>query len=200
MLKVIRFSLVFILFTCAAAAQQPVSVLHNRLRTETGQAKINTYIEISKAYATDQPDSAVHYCNQAMKLAESMGDRHSQGLLLLELGRINIIHHHEDLARRFVNEALSIFRNLQEPEGIALAYDQLGLLDGQRQDIGAATTELGKSLNFYKDSHDSLGILETYNGLGKVYEEKGDTEKALTYYLRTLVQYEHRKQKPEAYF
>lgn len=198
--KVKCFLLFFLLLSCAAVAQQNVSALRARLQTESDPAKINTYLEISKAYTTDQPDSAVHYCNQAMKLAEGMGDRHSQGLLLIELGRINILHRHEDIARRFINEALSIFRNLHEPEGIAHAYDQLGLLDGQRQDISAATKEFNRSMEFYRDSHDSSGILEAYNGLGKAYEEKGDVEKALTYYLSTLVQYEHRRQKPEAYF
>jgi signal transduction histidine kinase len=195
-----KYLLLFFFIYSVAVAQQPVSALHSRLRSESGAQKIDTYLEISKYYAADQPDSAVHYCNQAMKLAEKDGDRHSQGLLLVELGRINILHHHEDIARRFVNEALSVFRNLHEAEGIALAYDQLGLLDAEGKNVTAAVTELDKSMNFYRDSHDSLGILDTYNGLGKVYEEKGDVEKALTYYLRTLVQYEHRKQKPEAYF
>lgn len=196
-----KFPLILLLFICSAAfAQQPLSVLRSRLKNGNDQQKIDTYIEISKYYATDQPDSAVHYCNQAMRLAENMGDRHSQGVLLMELGRINILHNHKDLARRFANEALSIFRNLHEPEGIAAAYDQLGLLDGEGKNVVAAVTEFDKSLNFYRDSHDSLGILDTYNSIGKAYEEKGDVEKALAYYLRTLVQYEHRKQKPEAYF
>ncbi|MDB5030017.1 tetratricopeptide repeat-containing sensor histidine kinase [Mucilaginibacter sp.] len=198
--KSIYILLLFLLLSFTASSQQSISVLRSRLRTESEPAKINTYLEISKIYAADQPDSAVHYCNQAMKLAENLGDRNSQGLLLIELGRINILHHHEELARRFINEALSIFRNLHQPEGITLAYDQLGLLDGQQKNISAATEDFGRSMEFYRDSHDSLGILETYNGLGKVYEEKGDIEKALTYYLRILVQYEQRKLKPEAYF
>lgn len=181
-------------------AQQPVAALYNRLHTENDQARINTCLEISKIYEADQPDSAVHYCNQAMRLAEKLNDRHSQGILLLELGRINAIHHHNDLARKFDNEALSIFRNAGEADGIALAYDELGLLDGQQQNITGADKDFSKALKFYQDSHDSSGILETYHGLGKVYEEKGETEKALTYYLRALVQYENRKQKPEAYF
>src|SRR5882757_2968680 len=96
MLKAKRLFLFLLLLTGTAVAQQPLAVLHNRLKAESGPAKINTYIEISKFYATDQPDSAVHYCNQAMRLAESQGDRHSQGLLLIELGRINTLHHHDE--------------------------------------------------------------------------------------------------------
>jgi len=188
------------LITSPVFAQQQVNLLHKRLLTEDDQSKIKTYIDISKIYAADQPDSAVHYCNTAMKLAEKLNDRHSQGLLLLELGHINAMHHHAELARRFDNEALSIFRNINETEGIALAYDELGILDGQQQNIAGATNDFGKAMQFYKDSHDSAGLMEAYHGLGKAYEEKGETEKALTYYLRSLVQYEHLKKKPEAYF
>jgi signal transduction histidine kinase len=188
------------LITSQVVAQQPVQALKSRLHTESDQKKINIYLEIGKQYAADQPDSAVHYLNQAMQLAEKTNDRHNEGVLLLELGRINIQHHHEALARRFINEALSIFRNLRDPEGIAQAYDELGLIDGQQKNINAATTELDHAMKFYVDSHDSAGVMDTYHGLGKVYEENGDIEKALTYYLRTLVQYEHRQQKPESYF
>ncbi|MFD2874010.1 ATP-binding protein [Mucilaginibacter ximonensis] len=195
-----NYPLILLLICSTAFAQVPLSTLRSRLKNESNQQKIDTYLEISKLYATDQPDSAVHYCNQAMRLAELMGDHHSQAVLLMELGSVNILHNHANLARRFINEALSIFRNLHEPEGVAAAYDQLGLLDGQGKNVAVAVTELDKSLTFYKDSHDSSGILDTYSGLGKVYEEKGDIEKALTYYLRTLVQYEHRQKKPEEYF
>ncbi|WP_214071690.1 tetratricopeptide repeat-containing sensor histidine kinase [Mucilaginibacter sp. dw_454] len=195
-----KYFLLLFFISSAAFAQQPLSALRTRLKNENDPQKIATYLEIGKFYEADQPDSAVHYCNQAMRLAEMAGDHHSQGILLIELGHINILHHHDDLARRFTNEALSVFRNLRDEEGVAIAYDQLGLLDGEGKNVAMAVTELDKSLSFYKDSHDSLGVLDTYNGLGKVYEEKGDVEKALTYYLRTLVQYEHRKQKPEAYF
>jgi len=186
--------------TTTAFAQERVLQLIAQSKTGPDSNKIKTYLEISKIYEISQPDSAVDYCNKGMKLAEKRNDRHEQALILLQLGKINALHHHAELARRFENEALSIFRNLNEPEGIASAYDELGLLDGQQLNTSAATQDLGKAMKYYQDTHDSSGILETYHGLGMVYEEKGETDKALTYYLRTLVQYEHRQQKPEAYF
>ncbi|HEY0244198.1 MAG TPA: tetratricopeptide repeat protein, partial [Mucilaginibacter sp.] len=100
----------------------------------------------------------------------------------------------------FYNEALSVFRNIDEAEGIAQAYDELGLLDGQQKDLSDATRDFKTATKFYENSHSNAGILETYYGLGQAYEQKGDTEKALSYYLRALVQYEQWQQKPEAYF
>ena len=180
--------------------QQPVSQLRARLKTEPDSLRIKTCLEISKFYTVAQPDSAVDFCNQGIRIAEKLNDKRSVALLLLQLGSINTRHNHTDLARRFDNEALSIFRNLRDKDGIALAYDGLGLLDGVQQNTSEATYYLGQAMRFYQDSHDSSGIVQTYNRLGQVFEEKGETERALTYYLRALVQYEHRGERSQAYF
>lgn len=196
-----RYFFIFLLFNSVTAlAQQAVAPLRAKLLSGPDTSKINTYLEISKIYTENEPDSAVDYANRGMRLAEKLNDRHGEAMLLLQLGRVNTFHRHNDLARRFYNEALSIFRNLHEPAGIAMAYDELGLLDGQQQNINSATQDLEHAMKFYQDTHDSSGILETYHGLGSVFEEKGDIEKALTYYLRALVQYEQRLQKPVAYY
>jgi len=197
-----RKLLIYLLFTgnIAFAQQQSVATLLGNLHNQPDTGKISTYIAVSKLYETDQPDSAVDYANQGMRLAKKMGNRHYEAVLLLQLGKINTLHHHTDLGRRFYNEALSIFRNLHETDGIAHAYDELGLLDGGLLNINSATHDLYQAMRFYKNMHDSSGILETYYGLGTVFEQKGETEKALTYYLRALVQYEHQVQKPGAYF
>lgn len=181
-------------------AQQPVSELLARLGGEPDSVRIKTYLEISKFYTASQPDSAVDYCNRGIRIAEKQDDKRSIGILLLQLGNVNIVHHHTDLARRFDNEALSIFRNLHDTDGIARAYDELGALDGVQQNTSEATYYLSQAMKYYQDLHDSSGIQQTYHGLGKVYEEKGELEKALTFYLRALVQYEQRSQKPQAYF
>ncbi|WP_431215943.1 tetratricopeptide repeat-containing sensor histidine kinase [Puia sp. P3] len=161
--------------------------------------RIVSCIESSKKFEEQQPDSAVDICNQGMKLAEGHNDLRGQALLLLQLGRINGIHHHNDLARRFANEALSIFRSLRDWKNIALTYNELGLLDGSGS-LTDATSELGRSMEFYENMHDSSGIASTWMNMGAVYEKNGETEKALSWYLRALVHYEHASRKPQEYF
>lgn len=163
-------------------------------------ASVPAYIEMSKRFESDQPDSAVAYCNRALKMAEDHNDQQGMALVLLQMGRINSLHHHTDLARKFINEALYLFRTLRDKEGVARAYDELGLLDGSINDMKAANADFSRSMQFYEDSRDSAGVASTYHGLGVAFEEKGDQEKALTYYLRALVLYEHCQQKTEDYF
>ncbi|HVU53489.1 MAG TPA: tetratricopeptide repeat-containing sensor histidine kinase [Puia sp.] len=160
---------------------------------------VSFYIDASRTFEQTQPDSAVYYCYRGLRIAEKQNDLQAQGLILLQVGHINNIHHHTDLARRFTNEALSIFRNLRDKKNIARAYNELALLDGQGN-LSAATADLDRSMQFYADMRDTTGIAATYQNMGTVYEEKGELEKALTYYLRALVHYEHHAQKTDEYF
>jgi signal transduction histidine kinase len=184
--------LFFCFFSLPIFAQHHERILA-RSKTASEKEKIKIYITLSQSYAETQPDSAVHYANEGMRLAEKFGERQGQASLLLALGHINALHHHTELARSFYNEALGLYRRLQDAAGIAHTYDQLGLLDGN-------TRNFSQALKYYQDSRDSSGLIETYEDLGKAADEKGEHEKALSWYLRALTQYEHRKQQPEAYF
>lgn len=159
-----------------------------------------TQLQMSQVHAADRPDSAVIYCNRGMRIAEQQQDKQGQAQLLLQLGKINILHHHTDLARHFTQEAFSIFRRLNDTEGMARSFNELALLEGQQKDMTAATNDLHQAMNYFQHNHDSAGILETYHSMGTIYEEQGDQTNALNYYLRELEQYERSKLKPEAYF
>ncbi|MEO6524415.1 MAG: ATP-binding protein [Mucilaginibacter sp.] len=185
-----RYLLVlFCLLTLPTLAQQPAAILAG-LKTAPETEKVKKYIAVSQYYAQTQPDSAVHYANEGIKLAEQQNDREGLAALLVQLGHINALHHHTELARSFYNEALGMYRRLHNAAGIAHTYDQLGLLDGNPQNFSQAL----------KYDRDSSALAETYEDIGRSFEEKGEYEKALSNYLRALAQYEYRKQRPEAYF
>jgi len=86
--------LLFYLIAGTALAQQP----------ESEQVKI--YVALSQSAAANQPDSAVRYANEGMRLAEKRNDRPGQAALLLALGYINAVHGHTELARAFITKHL----------------------------------------------------------------------------------------------
>ncbi|WDF53335.1 tetratricopeptide repeat-containing sensor histidine kinase [Mucilaginibacter sp. KACC 22063] len=186
------FLALIILCSFNAFAQRPATQLA-RLQHAPDAEKIKLYLNISKAYMQDQPDSAVHYANLGVKLSEQKNDRESLAAFLEQLGLVNALHNHKELARSFFNEALNIFRRLHDVSGIARTYDQLGVLDKDEKDIGRA-------MQYYRDTRDSSGVIASYEAMGKLNEEKGNFDKAISYYSRALAQYENRKKEPEAYF
>lgn len=195
-----RFLALFLFCSANLFAQAPGASKISKLKTASDNEKLKLYLELSQDYTAAQPDSAVYYANQGLQLAEKQNNWNAQAVLLLQLGRVNAAHHHDGLARRFYNEALSISRHTKDAAGIANAYDNLGLLDAEDQNISSSNQNLNQAMKLYHSSRDSSGIIESYAQLGKVFEQKGDIEKALSYYQRALAQYERLRQKPEAYF
>lgn len=195
-----RLLSLFLFYSVGLFAQAPVESIISKLKNASDNEKLKLYLELSQDYTTAQPDSAVYYANRGLQLSEKQNNWNAQAVLLLQLGRINAVHHHDGLARRFYNEALSISRHTRDAAGIANAYDELGLLDAEDQNISSSNQNLNQAMKLYHNSRDSSGIIKSYAQLGKVYEQNGDVEKALSYYQRALAQYERIKQKPEAYF
>ncbi|PTQ93553.1 tetratricopeptide repeat protein [Mucilaginibacter yixingensis] len=193
-------TLLLLFLSVSLLAFQSADELHGSSNSQSDSSRVAAYLNLSKDYTANQPDSAVEYCNRGLQLAERENNQHAQGLFLLQLGIINSTHHHAGLARKFFNEAISVFRHQHDKEDLAKAYDELGVLDADQKNDKQALREFNYSMNYYRDAQDTSGILETYHGLGAVFEQAGDTEKALSYYLRALVQYEHRSTKSAAYF
>ena len=79
------------------------------------------------------------------------------------------------------NEVLGLYRPLQDAAGVAQTYNQLGLLDGNND-------ELNTAFKYYQNSSELIKSVR----MGKALEAKDEREKALSYYLRALTQYEHR--------
>lgn len=158
------------------------------------------FLKQSQALMEKQPDSAVHEANEGLRLAEKNKDQPAQAALLLQLGRINALHHHEPLARRFYQEALGLYRTLKDAEGTARCEDAIGQLEGAQRQVSLAANELDQAARLYAGQRDSSSTAEAWEELGKVYAENGQTEKALGYYRRALTFYERRKATPSAYF
>lgn len=107
----------FQFYFLTARAQQ--TALLSQLRQVPENEKVRLYVKLSEAYAQRQPDSAVHYANEGLRLAEKRDNRQGQASLLLALGENNALHHHAELARGFFNEALGLYRLLHDVAGVA---------------------------------------------------------------------------------
>ncbi|UOE47236.1 ATP-binding protein [Mucilaginibacter sp. SMC90] len=190
--RVIYFLILLFSMPLTGYAQLPAQQL-SRVPLASDAEKIRIFRSLSLYYAKDQPDSAVYYLNKGVTIAEKRNDDVALADLLLQLGEVNALHRHTQLARQFYNESLSLFRRLHDAAGVARSYDALGLLDGDN-------TDFNRAMRYYHDSRDSLGIVVTYTDMGKAADEKGMHDQALSFYLRALTQYEHRGYKPEAYF
>lgn len=161
---------------------------------------IDQLIAAAKVYEVLQPDSAVSYCSRAMRLAQTHNNPAEEAAVLLALARISRLHHHTELARKFVNDAITIYYRLHQDDGLARAFEELGQLDGLQLKSMTASADFNRALTYYIGKSDTADIAQTYYDEGVTTENNGDLAKALGYYLQALHYFEKFEKRPAAYF
>lgn len=139
----------------------------------------------------------------AVQLFSELNEIGSLGSCYMNIGSIYQDLNQVKLASEYVNKALRIFES-GEPEGrgVAVASDMLSKLYVQSSDadlslLGIKPTEkLDKALVLLNRTRRIAEKLEDYTLLGsslsdiaQVYEEKGNKQEALKYYLQSLAEY-----------
>jgi hypothetical protein len=79
-----KFLWICLCIPALSLAQQPAK-LAARLVGAPDNEKLKIYLSLSQAYMEQQPDSAVHYANEGMRLSEKRNDQSAQAMLLLQL-------------------------------------------------------------------------------------------------------------------
>ncbi len=104
---------------------------------------------------------------------------------LLQLSKDNFSEAPEK-AISYAEQARELSEAIQYPEGIALAFKNIGIVYYyQGKDI--ETLEYWKkSLATYKSMGDEIGESNILNNIGAIYYNQGDDAKALEYYLQSL--------------
>lgn len=85
-----------------------------------------------------------------------------------------------------VEEALGIFKGLNDKQGQALSLQRLARLlydDGQ---LGAAEEVASQAIDLLSDESDRFHICESHRILGNIYRSKGETERAIGHFETAL--------------
>ena len=100
------------------------------------------------------------------------------------------------MSEQYANQALTLATKLNYLNGVARAYNNLGLVASQKMDNTTALMYFQKSIDAYRKIQDSLGIANENNNLGLFYSNMGDGDKSL-YYSKLYMDYVLRKGQPK---
>lgn len=183
----IKKILLFLLLGISSSAFSQVNILelHSKLRkTRNDKAKLPLYLSISHYYQQKQSDSASLYAIEGLKIATRLKDKKSQGLLLYQLGLINIENDNLSTAHEHMTAALEIFEELKDRKNIILTFEELGVIQSKGNNLVQATVYLGKAIQLSKETKDTLNMIHSYLKLGCIHEFNEDHSKALTYFKK----------------
>lgn len=89
-------------------------------------------------------------------------------------------------AEESINQALTIFSQIDDKTGQGNALNNLGELYRHRSQYPQALKYLNRALGIFKDDKNRLGIGTVFNNIGLVHNELGEDLQALQYYQKSL--------------
>ena len=104
---------------------------------------------------------------------------------ILEIGELYRQTSAAESIRR-CQQALELSRQLEYPEGEAIAYNTMAIATSMLGDLDKGLEYFLKALEIHKKRDDKKGISRVVNNIGIVYRRSGNYEKALEYFYEAL--------------
>jgi len=131
-------------------------------------------------------DEAIEKLKQALRILNSLGDRHGEGQALGSLGTVYRLQSHWDEAIEKYEEALDIFCSLGYRYEESQTLNNLGNVYFQQGHWEEAIEKYEGSLRAKREIGDRYGEGQTLNNLGSVYRLQGHWEDAVEKYEEAL--------------
>lgn len=137
------------------------------------------YIRIIKYYRYLNPDSALIYVKQGLKLAEQQGDDLGKAALLNQQGMIddNATRYRE--SREKYLEAEAIYREKGDEIGLAATIVRLGVVEKRKGNYDKALGYFMEALNISEKNNHKPGMLEGRVVFAETYFSLGEYQNAL---------------------
>jgi signal transduction histidine kinase len=147
---------------------------------------INTWLRIAHKISSNRPDSALHFANQALLVADKISwkkgianSHYESGLALRTIG-----NYPRSLADQL--QALRIYETLKDSLGIGNAITEIATIYWFDKNFNKALEYDKKALVIAENQKDMDKICRTLNNIGVLLYDKKDYKGALEYYFRSL--------------
>jgi tetratricopeptide (TPR) repeat protein/competence protein ComGC len=105
---------------------------------------------------------------------------------LIELCRTQCKQAEYAAAKKYADDALLLAQKISYTNGIAAAYNQMGIVFWYVKDNTSALVYHQKALDIYLQSNNAVGVSEVLNRMGHDYADLPDYTKALLFFKRAL--------------
>ncbi|MCG8322336.1 MAG: tetratricopeptide repeat protein [Cytophagales bacterium] len=164
--------------------------LHKSLRVANDTSRIDVMINLSEHHLGSNPDSAIYWSSEAAEVSKQIFSGLHQARSLNQLGRSyseKVDHHSALLAH---NNALEIYRSLDNFKGIFNSLVYIGNVYRDKSQLENAANYYTYALEYAMQQNDMQYIADGYNALGELAYYKGDHAEALKNYINAAQHYE----------
>jgi len=153
-------------------------------RSDTGSITLLNHL--SDQYLYNNADSALYFSKQALQLAESQKYVLGQAISLTYIDRAYYVLGDYTSSSDVSLKLMRISNRINYPHGIAVAYQDMGLVYLVQDKIDESIAYFTKALKIFTSLKDNSEMGKAYFNLGICYNEKGQFEKAFYYFNKTM--------------
>lgn len=170
-------SLAFCLHTSAQNSE--VDSLLNIAENSNDSIKVEIYLDLAIAYRVLEPDVALKYVSNALKIAEINENYSGKAGALHVLGAVYTVLGDYEKAISNLLESLRTYELLGDSKGVANSSNSLGILYFNQEDYSNAKRYYSKALSLIDSSEFAMSTAVYKLNIGEVYQATGENEKAL---------------------
>lgn len=180
-----------LLFTIPAIGQINTDSLESVLNTQLEpNQKVFVLNKLAEGYWGADANKTINYGNDALRLAQSLGDRYHEAYALHNLSQGYLYNDEYDRALEFGLQAIEIRKELGNQEDLAFTYRTIGWLYFDMENPDKALEYHLIALDIYNQLGMEAKLGTSFNGIGLIHAQKGNFRTALGYFERSLEVYD----------
>ncbi|ATL47624.1 hypothetical protein COR50_10855 [Chitinophaga caeni] len=129
---------------------------------------------------------ALDYLLQAAKICEAAGAHRLLAEVLNDMGTLYYYTRQPLIARDRYDQALTIYKKLNDPNGMAYTFGVIGHLYEKQQRYDSAFFFQDKALQYYGLDQNEAGMAKIYENLGSIHEDLEHFDSAYHYFKKSL--------------
>ncbi len=163
-----------------------IDSLKVELANSKTQERVKILLKISEAYRFVNMAECYNYGLNAIEEAKNLNKPILEAKSLKSVAISNYFDGKFDKAIEFTNKSLQIFRKLEDYEGMAACYNNIGLFYEDKGEADSALANYKKSFYYEKLRGDKLGMAYSYLTIGNAYYYKDELVSAIRNYFEGL--------------
>jgi signal transduction histidine kinase len=149
-------------------------------------AKIETRIEQVAALADESPDQAIPLATELLKQLNKSEDKPNRAKVLKTLGGSHYNLGNDRQALEYYEQALIIYRELENKTGIGSVLNNIGLIREIQGDYSGALKRYIEASSLFTETRKDKYLALSLTNIGNVYYTLGRFDKALEYLTQAL--------------
>lgn len=182
-----RIFFLFLIFSWSyGLAQDDIHQVTQKIRSETNDSlKINLLLQAAWNFKSSQPAVSHAFLDEAIELSRK-GSKKQLATAYYYKSAVYYLTSRYDSALLLSDQAIELYKQLNDPYGVASIYNLRGLLQEKIGDYSEAIENYQKSLEFASKTDNLYGQSNPLHNIGLIYDKTEDYQASLQYFERAL--------------